>query len=171
MVTGSPIRSGGRPLTAAEWTALSRGLADALRSTGASPRIVARAHPLAVIAVLWRGRVPILTRGAEIWWPGAPDDLSGAGGQMAVLQHELQHVLDYAAGCLTGARYVLHPRHWRYGYRLGTCARWERLGAEQRASMAEHIWLMEHGLMDATDLWRLRDLAPWARPVESVRKV
>lgn len=149
----------GRPLTDAEWRALSPGLADALRARAITPRLIPRTHPAARVAALWRGGVPILTRGPEIWWPGAPSCLA-QGRAMAVLQHELQHVLDYADGHLTALRYLTHPRDWIYGWRLGS--RWEAYGAEQRASIVEHLWRMEHGLADAADLPAVRSLIPWA---------
>jgi len=90
---------------------------------------------------------------------------------MATLQHELQHVLDYATGELTAARYLLNPRNWRYRYQLSPASRWRDFGAEQRASIAEHHWLLERGRADlvARDLSRdppprtaFRDLIPWA---------
>jgi hypothetical protein len=151
-------------LTAGEWAALSGGLREALMASGAAPTIRARAHPAARVSALWRGSVPILARGDTIWWPGAPADLSG-GPAMALLQHELQHVLDYRTGWLTAARYLAGPRHWRYGYELAPETAWDALGAEQRAMVAEHIWLMENGLVAANDLERLRALAPWGRVV------
>lgn len=81
---------------------------------------------------------------------------------MAVLQHELQHVLDYATGWLNGLKYLSNPRHWRYGYRLTPSSRWDALGAEQRAAIAERIWLAERGLAPVQELADLRRLAPWA---------
>ena len=81
---------------------------------------------------------------------------------MAILQHELQHVLDYRIGWLTAARYLTHPRHWTYDWRRATGLAWEELGAEQRASMAEAVWLMEHGRLDPVDLPALRRVVPWA---------
>lgn len=153
-------RREGRELTGAEWLALSPGLREALAAAGARPRIIARASWPGRVARLWRGRTPITTLGQTIYWPGAPDDLS-SGRAMAVLQHELQHVLDFATGALTRLGYLLTPSDWRYGYRLAGAV-WGRLGAEQRASVAEHLWLAERGLADF-DLPALRRLAPWAR--------
>ncbi|HEV7158285.1 MAG TPA: hypothetical protein VGN38_08020 [Caulobacteraceae bacterium] len=153
-----------RALTAGEWARLSAGLRAALVGAGASPIIKAAAHPAARVSALWRGSLPILARGDRIWWPRAPADVSASAG-MAVLQHELQHVLDYRTGWLTAARYLASPRHWRYGYELGPETAWETLGAEQRAMVAEHIWLMENGLAPADELERLRALAPWGRAV------
>jgi len=141
---------------------VSPGLAGALLAAGAEPRIRRAAHPGARLAALWRGTVPILTRGDHIWWPAAQPDFSGSPA-MAMLQHELQHVLDYRTGWLTAARYLSAPHHWRYVYRLGPDIGWDALGAEQRAMVAEHIWLKENGGAPAGDLERLRALAHWAR--------
>ena len=68
-----------RSLTDGERAALSPGLADALESTGARPRITPCASPLAHIAALWRGAPPIMALGQTIWWRDAPDDLSRPG--------------------------------------------------------------------------------------------
>ena len=81
---------------------------------------------------------------------------------MAVLQHELQHVLDYRLGWLTAARYLIHSRHWTYAWTLRPGAAWDDYGAEQRASIAEHLWRMERGLAPDDDLPALRRLIPWA---------
>jgi len=81
---------------------------------------------------------------------------------MAVLQHELQHVLEYASGELTALGYLSDPRHWTYGVRLTPGTRWSQLGAEQRASLAERLWLAEHGLAGEDELERLRAIVPWA---------
>ena len=152
----------GRPLTDGEWGALSPGLATALRAAGAEPLVRAAAHPAARIAALWRGGVPILTRGDLIWWPRAAADLSAPGLEraMAVLQHELQHVLDYRLGRLTALRYIVDPREWTYRWRLG--GDWSGYGAEQRAAIAESLWLMERGLSPGDDLEAVRQLVPWA---------
>jgi hypothetical protein len=141
---------------------ISSGLSKALAASGATPRIIGRAHPAARIAALWRGGTPILTRGDLIWWPGAPRDLSGSPATAAVLQHELQHVLDYRTGWLTAWRYLSHPRHWRYDLALGRASAWRTLGAEQRARAAELLWLAENGLGPRTELPVLRGLIPWA---------
>jgi len=153
----------GRPLTPGEWRALSAGLAGALRAAGARPLIRSSAHPAARVAAVWRG-TPILTRGDAVWWPGAPADFSTHGLErgMATLQHELQHVLDYRIGRLTAARYLGHPRHWTYRWRLDAETSWDELGAEQRASMAEYLWLAERGLAAGCDLDAVRRLIPWA---------
>jgi hypothetical protein len=111
---------------------------------------------------VWRGAIPILTRGNVIWWPSVPADVAARGSAMAVFQHELQHVLDYAEDWLTAARYLTDSRHWRYDYQLSPSANWAEFGAEQRAMVAEHIWLMENGFAPASELSRLRSLAPWA---------
>jgi hypothetical protein len=81
---------------------------------------------------------------------------------MAVLQHELQHVLDYKIGWLTGWRYVTNPRHWTYDWRLEAVRDWDALGAEQRASIAEHFWRAENDLAPAGDAEALRGVIPWA---------
>lgn len=153
-----------RALTPGEWGAVSPGLAQALRDAGAEPRLEPRAHPAARVAALWRGGTPILTRIEVIWWPGAPEDLSTPGQErgMAILQHELQHVLDFATGWLTALGYLTHPRHWTYRWRLSDGAAWEALGAEQRASIAERLWLIERRLAPRDDLAALRRLIPWA---------
>jgi hypothetical protein len=135
-----------------------------LRSAGARPALLPRSHPAARIAALWRGRTPILARGGDIWWPGAPADLSAPGREraMAVLQHELQHVLEYASGELTALGYLANPRHWTYAVRLTPNTRWSELGAEQRASLAERLWLAEHGLAPGVNVAALRGIIPWA---------
>ena len=152
-----------RDLTSGEWGALSVGLAKALRAAEARPCVVARAHPGARVAALWRGAVPVLTRGDQIWWPNAPPDFSAPGLErgMAVLQHELQHVLDYRDGWLTAFTYLTDPRHWTYRWSLEDAV-WDELGAEQRASMAEQLWLIERGLAPAGELVALKKIIPWA---------
>ena len=167
--TNPRIRVGPRALTPGEWQGISPGLARALRDVEARPSLEPRAHPAARVAGLWRGGTPILTRGEVIWWPGAPPDLSAPEWErgMAILQHELQHVLDFATGWLTALGYVTHPRHWTYRWRLPDDAlaergAWERFGAEQRASIAEQLWRIERGLAPRDDLAALRRLIPWA---------
>ena len=138
-----------RHLTPAERARLSPGLVIALGGAGASPLLLNRTHPAAVMAGLWRGSPPILTRPGRIFWPGATADYGEAPAEVfATLQHELQHLLDYAIGALTGLGYLLRPADWRYQYRLTGASRWEDFGAEQRASVAEHLWLMEQGRAD-----------------------
>ena len=80
---------------------------------------------------------------------------------MAVLQHELQHVLDYGTGRLTAIGYLSRPADWRYGWKDADVS-WDRLGAEQRASMAEHLWLIDHGLAPSDERPRLEAVIPWA---------
>ncbi len=153
----------GRPLTVGEWRALSPGLEAALVASGARPRIVSVAHPAARIAAAWRGSVPILTRGDAIFWPGASPDLSKHGpGRLAILQHELQHVLDYRSGRLTAARYLGDPREWTYNVDDALSRGFDRLGAEQRATFAEHLWLAENGFRPASEVAVLRAVIPWA---------
>ncbi len=151
-------------MTLAERSALSAGLEAALTLAGAEPRIVAWAHPGARIATAWRGQVSILTRGDLVFWPRAPADLSGPR-TMAVLQHELQHVLDYATGRLTARRYLSHPRHWSYAIDPAWTGDFDSLGAEQRAVLAERLWLAEAGLRPRAEIARLRSIIPWARDV------
>lgn len=151
-----------RPLTAGEWSSLSNGLADALRLAGSEPRVVAAAHPAARVTTLWRGKTPILTRGDEIWWPRAPADFTGDTAALPVLQHELQHVLEYAQGRLSAAAYLIDPRNWSYEYKLKPESRWDDFGAEQRASIVEQLWRLERD-KDRVALAAHRNLVPWAR--------
>jgi hypothetical protein len=155
-----------RPLTEGEWSSLSPGLAEALRAAGAKPTIIARASKPARVAALLRGGVPIMVLGSRIYWPNALEDVSGpwSAKAMSVLQHELQHVLEYATGEFSVLRYVIWPPNWRYGYWLGPDSRWKDFGAEQRASIAEHLWLIDRGLMaDAAGGAHHRRVIPWAR--------
>ena len=152
-----------RTLTRAEWAGLSAGLADALARAGVSPRIEARAHPGARIAALWRGAVPVMAVGRTIWWRGAKTDFAGDPA-MAVLQHELQHVLDYAQGRLSALGYLLAPRHWRYDVALSPGLAWDDLGAEQRASLAERLWRCERSDPRGEAVRMMRSVIPWARP-------
>ncbi|HEX6860440.1 MAG TPA: hypothetical protein VF138_09630 [Caulobacteraceae bacterium] len=131
----------------------------ALAGAGADPIIIPRAAWLAKLTWLWRGHVPILTRGRTIYWPGALPDFSRTPSAMAVLQHELQHVLDFSTGRLSGLGYLLNPRNWTY--RLPEVWDWARMGAEQRAVLAEKLWRAEQGLAD--DLHLCRDCIPWAK--------
>ncbi|HLK26759.1 MAG TPA: hypothetical protein VKT30_19050 [Caulobacteraceae bacterium] len=155
----------GRPLTQGEWGSIHPGLALALQQSGASPSVVPRAHPAARVAALWRGSIPVLTRGDAIFWPGAPADLSQSGleRRMAVLQHELQHVLDYRTGRLSGLSYLSRPHNWRYEWAGSEDLDWARLGAEQRASMAGRLWLVDRGLAPASEGAFLTARIPWAR--------
>jgi hypothetical protein len=111
--------------------------------------------------------------GSHVRWPGALHDFSlpGLEPSMAVLQHELQHLLEFATGELSPLGYALRPRNWRYRYELIERSRWRDFGAEQRASIAEHYWLLEHGMVDpvARALGRepapldcYRRILPWA---------
>ncbi|MGH6991916.1 MAG: hypothetical protein ACRED8_07435, partial [Caulobacteraceae bacterium] len=149
-------------LTSAEWRELSDGLAVALNRAEVHPRIRGRAHPAAHIAALWRGSTPIMAVGRTLWWPNAAGDFAGTPS-MAVLQHELQHLLDYAEGRLSVAGYLLRPRNWTYDFDLSSALDWNALGAEQRASLAEALWRSERN-GDAVTVARLRSLIPWARP-------
>lgn len=151
-----------RPLTDAERAALSPGLLAALDAAGAEPLIAPLAAWPARLARLWRGHVPVLTLGRRIHWPGAAADVSGRPAAMALLQHELQHVLDFQTGRLTAIGYLLRPRNWTY--RLPPPERWDwsRLGAEQRAVLAETLWRAERE--GAGDLAAAcRRAIPWAR--------
>lgn len=153
----------GRGLTLGEWSSLSAGLASALRDAGARPIVVAAAHPGARLATLWRGKTPILTRGGEIWWPKAGPDLSlpSLEPDMAVLQHELQHVLEYAQNRLSAANYLTGPHNWTYDYVITPKSVWADFGAEQRASIVEALWWLERGGNEA-DIAEHRRLIPWA---------
>ena len=155
----------GRERTDGERAALSPGLARALDGGGARPCLIGAPSRLARIAALWRGQVPIMALGDRIFWPGVADDLSRAGGEhaMAVLQHELQHVLEYAEGRLTLWRYALDPRNWTYRYRLDARARWGRLGAEQRAAIVEELFRLERDPAATPERLAIcRRLVPWA---------
>ena len=148
----------GRPLTESERKRLSPGLVAALDRARVTPLIVPRAAWLARLTRVWRGHVPILTRGGRIYWPGALADFSDTP-HMAVLQHELQHVLDFSTGRLSALGYLLNPRNWTY--RLPDDWDWRRLGAEPRAVLAERLWRAEQGL--SHDLAAIRDAIPWAK--------
>jgi hypothetical protein len=149
-----------RPLTAGERRDLSPGLAGALAAAGATPMIENRAF-IGAHLVRWRfGGLPIVTVRSTIWWPDAAADFAGTPA-MATLQHELQHVLDFADGWMTPLGYLIHPRHWTYRWRLAANLNWDRLGAEQRAAMAEALWRAERGDAGET-LGALRQLIPWA---------
>ena len=150
-------RGQSRPLTDGERASLTPGLAQALDAAGVEPLIVARAALPARIAALWRGGVPILTWGPRIFWPRVPRDLSQSP-RMAILQHELQHVLDYATGALTPLGYVANPRNWTYSYRLGEASAWSRFGAEQRAQIVEDYWRLERAGQAAD---HHRRVIPW----------
>ncbi|WP_091741070.1 hypothetical protein [Phenylobacterium immobile] len=154
-----------RPLTDGEWAALSDGLAAALANAGVEPRIVARPALGARIAALWRGgATPTLAWKQTLYWPDALQDFAApdAWRDMALLQHELHHLWEYAVGDLTWFSYGLDPRNWRYRYRLTPRSRWSDFGAEQRASIAEHLWLIDHGHMSGADDADLRrHLLPW----------
>lgn len=154
-----------RRLTAGERAALSLGLDDALAQSGVDPLIVARPSIPALIAAAWRGRPPIMVLGRRVYWPGALEDFSqGSPRVMALLQHELQHVLEFRTGALTLFTYVLWPGNWRYGYRLTGETTWMRLGAEQRAQAVQDYWLAQHGLLkDPVEVEAYRNLIPWAR--------
>lgn len=153
----------GRALTPAERAAISPGLLAALARAGADPRIIAAPSLWARMAAIWRGATPIMVLGARIYWPGAPGDLAPHGPHaLATLQHELQHVLDFATGRLGRIGYVLWPGNWIYRYRLTEGARWDRFGAEQRAALAEDYWRATHGEPAGASLSSLRGLIPWA---------
>ena len=100
--------------------------------------------------------------GDTVWWPDAAENFAGTI-QMSVLQHELQHILDYAEGRLSVLGYLVNPRNWFYRYDLFRVRTWEAFGAEQRASLAEHLWRFERS-GDVHQAQRVRALIPWARP-------
>jgi hypothetical protein len=83
---------------------------------------------------------------------------------MALLQHELQHVLEFAAGQLTPLGYAANPKNWIYRYTLDEASQWRRFGAEQRASIVEHMWLIERGLSLEADARNHRRVIPWTSP-------
>jgi hypothetical protein len=151
-----------RALTDGEWAGLSPGLAAALRAAGVDPRVDDRPHPAAWLGALRFRSVPIMAVGRTIWWPGAGADFGGTGA-MPVLQHELQHLLDYGERRLTIAGYLAQPRHWTYRWSLDPPVAWDHRGAEQRASMAEALWRAERSPSGADMAARLRKAIPWAR--------
>ena len=150
-----------RELSSTERAELSDGLVNALSAAGVQPMIDARPHPAAFLARLRFGGLPIMAVGRTIWWPNARPDFAGSA-DMAVLQHELQHILDFAEGRLTVAGYLLRPHNWRYRWQLGDGLTWDRLGAEQRASMAEALWQVEHASAESEFAAKLRAIIPWA---------
>lgn len=150
-----------RRLTQSEWADLSDGLGRALLAAGVRPQIDTRPHPAAFLARLRFGRLPIMAVGRTIWWPDAGPDLAGTA-EMAVLQHELQHILDFAEGRLTVPGYLLLPHNWTYRWDLGDGLGWDRLGVEQRASMAEALWRAERSAPSGEIAAALRGAIPWA---------
>ena len=153
-----------RPLTDGERAALSPGLADALTNAEAWPTIHARPSIPALLVGVWRRRLPVMVLGRRIFWPGAAEDFSFDPLRMSVLQHELQHVLEFADGTLTRLSYLSRPRNWIYPYRLASGAAWDDFGAEQRAMIVQHLWLAERGLLKSpASADELRALIPWAR--------
>ena len=149
-----------RRLTLPEEAALSPGLLGALAEARVAPTIVARPAIGARVAGLWRGSVPVLAWYGRIFWPGALTDVSLDPRRMALLQHELQHVLEYATGELGPIRYGLNPRNWRYAYDALDGVEWARFGAEQRAQIVEDLWLVERGLKSGSIDW-YRRVVPW----------
>ena len=155
-----------RPLTDAERRLLSPGLVAALDVAGVAPLIIPRAAWLARLTWLWRGHVPILTRGRKIYWPNGAQDFSGKPSSMAVLQHELQHVLDFSTGRLSVLGYLLNPKNWTYRLPSPDHWDWRKLGAEQRAVLAEKLWRAEQGLEE--ELPACRACIPWARDTDQL---
>jgi hypothetical protein len=149
-----------RRLTGAEWAELSPGLGGALSAAGVTPVIEARPHPAAYLARFRFGSVPIMAVGRTIWWPNARPSFAGTP-HMAVLQHELQHLLDFAERRLSIAGYLLLPHNWTYRWDPDRPLRWDRLGAEQRASIAEALWRADR-LGSTAEADRLRRVIPWA---------
>ena len=150
-----------RELSSAERADLSEGLVNALAAVGVRPRVDSRPHPAAFPARLRFGSLPIMAAGRTTWWPHARQDFAGTG-EMAVLQHKLQHILDFAEGGLTVLGYPLLPHNWRYRWKLSDRLSWDRLGAEQRASMAEALWRAEHSSAEGQVAATLRAIIPWA---------
>jgi hypothetical protein len=160
-----PMRAGAvRRLTEGEWRALSPGLVEAVIRAGVRPRNHARAALLARLARIRFAGAPVMVIGARIHWPQALEDFSlpGLEPSMAVLQHEMQHVLEFASGQLSTFRYAFRPKNWRYRYELTARSRWRDFGAEQRASIAEHYWLLERGFEEAVERAISRRPAPLA---------
>jgi hypothetical protein len=141
--------------------ALSAGLGEALDALGVVPKIENRPHLAAQLGRLRFGAVPILTLGETIWWPQADADFAGTS-HVAVLQHELQHVLEFAEGRLTVVGYLTWPPNWTYRLELGGPLVWRRLGAEQRATAVEALWRAERS-GDTQTVGLLRAAIPWAR--------
>jgi hypothetical protein len=151
-----------RELSSAECADLSDGLVSALSAARVRPLVDRRPHPAAFLARLRFGSLPIMAVGRTIWWPNARQDFAGTA-DMAVLQHELQHILDFADGRLTVLGYLLLPGNWRYHWELSERLSWHRLGAEQRASMAEALWRAERSATESEVAATLRAIIPWAR--------
>jgi hypothetical protein len=158
---GALVSMARRELSSAERADLSNGLVNALSVAGVRPMIDGRAHPAALLARLRFGSLPIMAVGRTLWWPNARRDFAGSG-DMAILQHELQHILDFAEGRLTVLSYLLLPRNWRYRWELSDCRSWDRLGAEQRASVAEALWRAERSSAETELAATLRTIIPWA---------
>lgn len=152
-----------RPLTAGEARALTPGLIGALRAAGAEPLILARPALGARFVRVWRRALPILAWRNRIYWPGALEDFSAQPALIALLQHELQHVLEFRTGELGPVRYALNPRNWGYAYRPGGKTRWRAFGAEQRAQIVQDLWLIERGLkIGVAPIEWYRRIVPWA---------
>lgn len=153
-----------RPLTKAERDALSAGLWSALTESGVQPLIVARPSLPALIVSVWRGGAPVMVLGRRIYWPGALTDFAARPELMSVLQHELQHALEFGRGELSRLSYLLKPTNWIYRYRLGAGALWSDFGAEQRAMIVQHYFLAERGLLPSAEpVETYQALIPWAR--------
>jgi hypothetical protein len=126
-----------RALTPAEIAALP----DALPTRTA--RLVDAEHWVSR-AARWLGRGPqIVVRGARIFWPGAPGDMSADPARLALLAHEATHVRQYAQG-MTLLRYALRERGV-YHYRLDGRA-FDAYGYEQQAAIIEDWVRLDLGL-------------------------
>ena len=150
-----------RPLHASEVAMVPPDLAAVVDL--ASVRLIDRVHnPFAV------GKV--LVRGANIYWPGTPTDISRCGLRTrALLVHELAHVWQYATGRLSAVRYLTTPGDWRYGYAVRDGAEFEDYGVEAQADMVGDWYRMREGAGPAcamgappTLLW-LEATIPFAR--------
>ncbi|MEZ5921108.1 MAG: DUF4157 domain-containing protein [Parvularculaceae bacterium] len=130
-----------RPLTEQEKSLLPAPLANGVDLDAV--RILNRWHN--PVARLLKATV---TRGAGIFWAGAPVEATSLG-ERAHLAHELVHVWQYVALGVSGAEIFAHRR---YHYRFDLARAFRSYGYEQQAALVE-------------DLVRLRAGAParWAK--------
>ena len=119
------------------------------------PAPLAAGVDLGAVRILKRWHNPVarilkitVTRGARIFWSGAPVEATSLG-ERAHLAHELVHVWQYGALGVSGAEIFAHRR---YQYRFDPARAFRSYGYEQQAALVE-------------DLVRLRGGAParWAK--------